>query len=52
MNIIFDTRETKLLSYINNTNEAFSIMSESLDIGDIHLYQPIIVASLFLKEKL
>ncbi len=40
MNIIFDTRETKLLSYINNTNEAFSIMSESLDIGDIHLCQP------------
>jgi ERCC4-type nuclease len=40
MNIVFDTRETKLLSYINNTNDTFLIKTENLDIGDIHLCQP------------
>jgi ERCC4-type nuclease len=40
MNIVIDTRETKLLSYINNTNVTFTIKSEALDIGDIHLCCP------------
>ena len=40
MNIVFDTRETKLLSYINTTNDTFLIKTENLDIGDIHLCQP------------
>ncbi len=37
MNIVFDTRETKLLSYINQTQDTFLIKTENLDIGDIHL---------------
>lgn len=40
MNIIFDTRESKLLSYINQSDTTFLIKTESLDIGDIHLCYP------------
>ncbi len=40
MNIVFDTRETKLLSCIHQPNDTFLIKTENLDIGDIHLCQP------------
>ena len=40
MNIIFDTRETKLLSHFQCNNPDFIIKTESLDVGDIHLCKP------------
>tara|TARA_B100001758_G_scaffold247149_1_gene264088 strand:- start:2070 stop:2819 length:750 start_codon:yes stop_codon:yes gene_type:complete len=40
MNVIIDSRESNLLSYIPNTIDGIIIKSQSLDIGDIHICGP------------